>query len=189
MLLPLAVRAELLAVPFPQALDVPDPGVRRQRLQPAPSADCDGVAGCENVRPATALERNPLRWWGTPAGGESLRAGIVHPCGERNRLQLAKTLAGGGNVLMLDEPTPNDLDVATLRALEEAIVSWNGVVLCISHDRWFLNKICTHILAYEGDSAVTFFEGSYAEYAEYRKEALGGAEPKAIKFKPMPTPA
>ena len=101
-------------------------------------------------------------------------------------MQLAKTLAGGGNVLMLDEPTPNDLDVATLRALEEAIVSWNGVVLCISHDRWFLNKICTHILAYEGDSAVTFFEGSYAEYAEYRKEALGGAEPKAIKFKPMP---
>ena len=68
-------------------------------------------------------------------------------------------------------------------------MSWNGVVLCISHDRWFLNKICTHILAYEGDSAVTFFEGSYAEYAEYRKEALGGAEPKAIKFKPMPTPA
>ena len=108
--------------------------------------------------------------------------------GERNRLQLAKTLAGGGNVLMLDEPT-NDLDVTTLRALEEAIVSWNGVVLCISHDRWFLNKICTHILAYEGDSAVTFFEGSYAEYAAYRKEALGGAEPKAIKFKPMPTPA
>ena len=108
--------------------------------------------------------------------------------GERNRLQLAKTLAGGGNVLVLDEPT-NDLDVTTLRALEEAIVSWNGVVLCISHDRWFLNKICTHILAYEGNSAVTFFEGSYAEYAAYRKEALGGAEPKAIKFKPMPTPA
>jgi ATPase subunit of ABC transporter with duplicated ATPase domains len=105
--------------------------------------------------------------------------------GERNRLQLAKTLTSGGNVLMLDEPT-NDLDVTTLRALEEAVMSWNGVTMCISHDRWFLNKIATHILAYEGDSKVTFFAGSYDEYEEHRKERMGGAEPAPIKYKPMP---
>ena len=75
---------------------------------------------------------------------------------------------------MLDEPT-NDLDVTTLRALEEAITSWNGVTMCISHDRWFLNKICTHIMAYEGDSQVTFFQGSYDEYEEHRKERMGVA--------------
>ena len=105
--------------------------------------------------------------------------------GERNRLQLAKTLTSGGNVLMLDEPT-NDLDVTTLRALEEAVTCWNGVTMCISHDRWFLNKIATHILAYEGDSKVTFFAGSYDEYEEHRKERMGGAEPAPIKYKPMP---
>ena len=93
--------------------------------------------------------------------------------GERNRLQLAQTLTSGGNVLMLDEPT-NDLDVTTLRALEEAVTMWNGVTMCISHDRWFLNKIATHILAYEGDSKVTFFAGSYDEYEEHRKERMGG---------------
>ena len=105
--------------------------------------------------------------------------------GERNRLQLAKTLTSGGNVLMLDEPT-NDLDVTPLRALEEAVTCWNGVTMCISHDRWFLNKIATHILAYEGDSKVTFFAGSYDEYEEHRKERMGGAEPAPIKYKPMP---
>lgn len=105
--------------------------------------------------------------------------------GERNRLQLAQTLTSGGNVLMLDEPT-NDLDVTTLRALEEAVTMWNGVTMCISHDRWFLNKIATHILAYEGDSKVTFFAGSYDEYEEHRKERMGGGEPAPIKYKPMP---
>jgi len=104
--------------------------------------------------------------------------------GERNRLQLAQTLTSGGNVLMLDEPT-NDLDVTTLRALEEAVTMWNGVTMCISHDRWFLNKIATHILAYEGDSKVTFFAGSYDEYEEHRKERMGGGEPAPIKYKPM----
>jgi len=106
--------------------------------------------------------------------------------GERNRLQLAKTLATGGNVLMLDEPT-NDLDVTTLRALEEALLAWNGVALVISHDRWFLNKIATHIMAYEGDSNVTFFEGSYDEYEEHRRQRMGAAGPAPIKFKPMPS--
>jgi sulfate-transporting ATPase len=86
---------------------------------------------------------------------------------------------------MLDEPT-NDLDVTTLRALEEAIQSWNGVAMVISHDRWFLNKVATHILAFEGDSVVKFYEGSYDEYEAYRKERMGGGEPQRIKFKPMP---
>ena len=75
------------------------------------------------------------------------------------------------------------------QALEEAITSWNGVTMCISHDRWFLNKICTHIMAYEGDSQVTFFQGSYDEYEEHRKERMGGGEPTRIKYRPMPAMA
>jgi len=89
---------------------------------------------------------------------------------------------------MLDEPT-NDLDVATLRALEEALLNWNGTAIVISHDRWFLNKIATHILAFEGDSEVTFFEGSYDEYEEHRKERMGGEAPAPLKFRPMPAMA
>ena len=104
--------------------------------------------------------------------------------GERNRLQLAQTLTSGGNVLMLDEPT-NDLDVTTLRALEEAVTMWNGVTMCISHDRWFLNKIATHIVAFEGDSQVTFYQGSYDEYEAHRIERMGGEAPKPLKYRPL----
>jgi energy-dependent translational throttle protein EttA len=93
--------------------------------------------------------------------------------GERNRLHLAKTLKQGGNVLLLDEPT-NDLDVETLRALEEALLGFPGTVMVISHDRWFLDRIATHIMAYEGDSHVMLFEGNYTEYEEDRKKRLGG---------------
>lgn len=93
--------------------------------------------------------------------------------GERNRLHLAKTLKQGGNVLLLDEPT-NDLDVETLRALEEALLGFPGTVMVISHDRWFLDRIATHIMAYEGDSQVMLFEGNYTEYEEDRKKRLGG---------------
>jgi len=93
--------------------------------------------------------------------------------GERNRLHLAKTLKQGGNVLLLDEPT-NDLDVETLRALEEALLNFPGTVMVISHDRWFLDRITTHTMAYEGDSQVTLFEGNYTEYEEDRKKRLGG---------------
>ena len=92
--------------------------------------------------------------------------------GERNRLHLAKLLAGGGNLILLDEPT-NDLDVNTLRALEEALVGWSGSALITSHDRWFLDRMATHILAFEGDSAVRWFEGNYAEYEEHRRRTLG----------------
>ncbi len=103
--------------------------------------------------------------------------------GERNRLHLSKTLKQGGNVLLLDEPT-NDLDVETLRALEEALLAFPGTVLVISHDRWFLDRIATHILAYEGDSQTIFFEGNYTEYEEDRKKRLGGEIiPTRVKYR------
>ena len=104
--------------------------------------------------------------------------------GERNRLHLAKLLKSGGNVLLLDEPT-NDLDVETLRALEEAILAFPGSALIISHDRWFLDRVATHILAFEGDSQVTFFPGTYSEYEADRKKRLGDEadQPHRIKYK------
>ncbi|RRQ21134.1 energy-dependent translational throttle protein EttA [Thiohalobacter thiocyanaticus] len=104
--------------------------------------------------------------------------------GERNRVHLAKLLKSGGNVLLLDEPT-NDLDVETLRALEEALLAFPGCVLVTSHDRWFLDRIATHILAFEGDSRVEWFEGNYADYEEDRKRRLGDAadQPHRIKYK------
>jgi sulfate-transporting ATPase len=106
--------------------------------------------------------------------------------GERGRLHLAKTLIQGGNVLLLDEPS-NDLDVETLRALEDALLEFAGCVLVISHDRWFLDRICTHILAAEGDSQWTFFAGNYQEYEEDKRKRLGeeGAKPKRIRYKPI----
>ncbi len=106
--------------------------------------------------------------------------------GERGRLHLAKTLIQGGNVLLLDEPS-NDLDVETLRALEDALLEFAGCALVISHDRWFLDRICTHILAAEGDSQWFFFEGNYQEYEEDKRKRLGeeGAKPKRIRYKPI----
>ena len=106
--------------------------------------------------------------------------------GERGRLHLAKTLIQGGNVLLLDEPS-NDLDVETLRALEEALLEFPGCALVISHDRWFLDRICTHILAAEGDSQWTFFEGNFHEYEEDKKKRLGedAARPRRVRYKPI----
>ena len=106
--------------------------------------------------------------------------------GERGRLHLAKTLIAGGNVLLLDEPS-NDLDVETLRALEDALLEFAGTVMVISHDRWFLDRIATHILAAEGDSQWTFFDGNYQEYEADKKKRLGeeGAKPKRIRYKPI----
>lgn len=104
--------------------------------------------------------------------------------GERNRVHLAKLLAGGGNVLLLDEPS-NDLDVETLRALEDAIVTFPGCAIVISHDRWFLDRICTHLMAFEGDSQITFIEGNYSDYEVDRKRRLGddANKPSRIKYK------
>jgi energy-dependent translational throttle protein EttA len=106
--------------------------------------------------------------------------------GERGRLHLAKTLAGGGNVLLLDEPS-NDLDVETLRALEDALLEFAGTALVISHDRWFLDRIATHIMAFEGDSQVNFFAGNYQEYEADKKRRLGeeGAKPRRIRYKAL----
>jgi sulfate-transporting ATPase len=106
--------------------------------------------------------------------------------GERGRLHLAQTLIAGGNVLLLDEPS-NDLDVETLRALEDALLEFAGCVMVISHDRWFLDRIATHILACEGDSKWTFFDGNYQEYEADKRKRLGeeGAKPKRIRYKPI----
>jgi ATPase subunit of ABC transporter with duplicated ATPase domains len=106
--------------------------------------------------------------------------------GERNRVHLAKLLKEGGNLLLLDEPT-NDLDVDTLRALETAMLDFPGCAVIISHDRWFLDRIATHILAFEGDSKVVWFEGNYRMYEEDRKRRLGGDadQPTRIKYKPL----
>jgi ATP-binding cassette ChvD family protein len=105
--------------------------------------------------------------------------------GERNRVHLAKLLKEGGNLLLLDEPT-NDLDVGTLRALESAIDNFAGCAVIISHDRWFLDRIATHILAFEGDSQVVWFEGNYEEYEADRKKRMGNVEPTRVKYRPLP---
>ena len=104
--------------------------------------------------------------------------------GERNRLHLALTLKGEANVLLLDEPT-NDIDVNTLRALEEGLENFAGCVVVISHDRWFLDRICTHILAFEGNSDVFYFEGSYSEYEENKKMRMGNVEPKRVRYRKL----
>ena len=106
--------------------------------------------------------------------------------GERNRVHMAKLLKSGGNVLLLDEPT-NDLDVNTLRALEEAITEFTGCVIVISHDRWFLDRICTHMIAFEGDSSVVYFEGNFQDYEEDKKRRLGAdsVEPHRIQYKKL----
>ena len=129
--------------------------------------------------------RQYVSWFNFRGSDQQKRVGDLSG-GERNRVHLAKLLRSGGNVLLLDEPT-NDLDVDTLRALEEALLDFAGCAVVISHDRWFLDRIATHILAFEGDSQVTWFEGSYQEYADWVKETRGAEalEPHRIKYKPL----
>ena len=117
-------------------------------------------------------------------GADQQKKVAVLSGGERNRVHLAITLKKASNVLLLDEPT-NDIDVNTLRALEEGLENFGGCAVIISHDRWFLDRICTHILAFEGDSQVYFFEGNYTEYEENRKKRLGDVGPKRIKYKKL----
>ena len=114
---------------------------------------------------------------------QNKKAGILSG-GERNRLHLAMTLKQEANVLLLDEPT-NDIDVNTLRALEEGLENFAGCAVIISHDRWFLDRIATHILAFEGDSQVYFFECSYSKYEENKKKRLGDEGPKRIKYRKL----
>jgi|TARA_B110000091_G_C13472741_1_gene332849 ATPase subunit of ABC transporter with duplicated ATPase domains len=116
-------------------------------------------------------------------GDQQKKIGLLSG-GERNRVHLAKMLKSGGNLLLLDEPT-NDLDIETLRALETALLEFPGSAIVISHDRWFLDRIATHILAFEGNSEVTWFNGNYTEYEEDRKKRLGNdaSQPMRIKYK------
>ncbi|MEX1257685.1 MAG: energy-dependent translational throttle protein EttA [Gemmatimonadota bacterium] len=124
-----------------------------------------------------------LSWFNFRGADQQKKVGVLSG-GERNRLHLAKLLKAGGNVLLLDEPT-NDLDVDTLRALEDALVAFPGCVVVISHDRWFLDRVATHILAFEGDSKVAWFEGNYQEYEEDRRRRLGAdaSQPHRIRYK------
>ena len=118
------------------------------------------------------------------AGADQEKLCGVLSGGERNRLHLALTLKADANVLLLDEPT-NDIDVNTLRALEEGLENFAGCAVVVSHDRWFLDRICTHILAFEGDSNVVFYEGTYSEYEEYKRKTLGDAEPKRVRYRKL----
>ncbi len=129
--------------------------------------------------------RQYVSWFNFRGSDQQKRVGDLSG-GERNRVHLAKVLRSGGNVLLLDEPT-NDLDVDTLRALEEALVDFAGCAVVISHDRWFLDRVATHILHFDGDSQVTWFEGAYADFAAWAKETRGAdaLEPHRIKYKPL----
>jgi ATP-binding cassette ChvD family protein len=129
--------------------------------------------------------RQYTSWFNFRGGDQQKPVGQLSG-GERNRVHLAKLLRSGGNVLLLDEPT-NDLDVDTLRALEEALLDFAGCAVVITHDRWFLDRVATHILAFEGDSQTTWFEGTWGEYAEWVKETRGpeALEPHRIKYKPL----
>jgi sulfate-transporting ATPase len=129
--------------------------------------------------------RQYVSWFNFRGGDQQKRLSDLSG-GERNRVHLAKLLRSGGNVLLLDEPT-NDLDVDTLRALEEALLDFAGCAVVITHDRWFLDRVATHILAFEGDSQATWFEGTWGEYADWVKETRGAdaLEPHRIKYKPL----
>jgi sulfate-transporting ATPase len=129
--------------------------------------------------------RQYVSWFNFSGDSQQKKVGTLSG-GERNRVNMAKILKQGGNLLLLDEPT-NDLDVNTMRALEEALLEFGGSVVVISHDRWFLDRICTHILAFEGDSQVNFFTGNFSEYEEDKKRRLGdeAAQPKRIRYRPL----
>ncbi len=129
--------------------------------------------------------RQYLSWFNFSGGDQEKKVGALSG-GERNRVNMAKILKQGANLLLLDEPT-NDLDVNTMRALEEALLEFGGSAVVISHDRWFLDRICTHIMAFEGDSKVEFFAGNFTEYEEDRKKRFGDQAPKRIRFRDILT--
>jgi ATPase subunit of ABC transporter with duplicated ATPase domains len=146
------------------------------------------VSGGQDILYFGRAEVNPrayLSWFAFRGSDQQKKVGVLSG-GERNRLHLAKLLKEGGNVLLLDEPT-NDLDVDTLRALEDALLDFAGCAVVISHDRWFLDRIATHMLAFEGDSQAVWFEGTYDEYEENRRTRLGAEadQPHRLKYKPL----
>jgi ATPase subunit of ABC transporter with duplicated ATPase domains len=143
----------------------------------------DGQDELEVGRGARVNSRAYCTWFGFKGSDQQKKVGVLSG-GERNRVHLARLLRSGGNLILLDEPT-NDLDVDTLRALEDALLSFAGCAVVISHDRWFLDRIATHILAFEGDSRAVFFEGNYQEYEADRRRRLGAQaeQPHRIKYR------
>ena len=159
----------------------------RDHLDPEKSV-FDEVSGGHDILyfgRAEVSARAYLSWFAFRGADQQKKTGVLSG-GERNRLHLAKLLKSGGNVLLLDEPT-NDLDVDTLRALENAVLDFAGCVLVISHDRWFLDRVATHILAFEGDSQVVWFEGNHTEYEDDRRRRLGeaAAQPHRLKYRKL----
>ena len=180
----------------PDSGDAQDRRHRRARLRrPGPCRLSTRPTRCGRRSPAGATgsrwargrcsSRAYVASFNFRGGDQQKRVGDLSG-GERNRLHLAKLLRSGGNLLLLDEPT-NDLDVDTLRALEDALVSFAGCAVVISHDRWFLDRVATHMLAFEGDSQVVWFEGTHEEYEENRRARLGADadQPHRIKYKPL----
>ena len=159
----------------------------RESLDPAATVWKEISGGLDTIElgKRELNSRQYVSWFNFRGGDQQKRVGDLSG-GERNRVHLAKVLRSGGNVLLLDEPT-NDLDVDTLRALEEALLDFAGCAVVISHDRWFLDRIATHILHFDGDSQVTWFEGGWEEYADWVKETKGAdaLEPHRIKYKPL----
>jgi sulfate-transporting ATPase len=159
----------------------------RADLAPANTVWKEISGGADNIvlGKREVNSRQYVSWFNFKGGDQQKRVGDLSG-GERNRVHLAKLLASGGNVLLLDEPT-NDLDVDTLRALEDALLDFAGCAVVITHDRWFLDRVATHILAFEGESQTTWFEGSWGEYAEWVTETRGAEalEPHRIKYKPL----
>jgi energy-dependent translational throttle protein EttA len=159
----------------------------RESLDPAATVWKEISGGLDTIElgKRELNSRQYVSWFNFKGGDQQKRVGDLSG-GERNRVHLAKVLRSGGNVLMLDEPT-NDLDVDTLRALEEALLDFAGCAVVISHDRWFLDRIATHILHFDGDSQVTWFEGGWEEYADWVKETKGAEalEPHRIKYKSL----
>jgi len=159
----------------------------REALDPDKTVFEEATDGADTLYFGRA-EVNPrayLSWFNLRGADQQKKVGVLSG-GERNRLHLAKLLKSGGNVMLLDEPT-NDLDVDTLRALENAILDFAGCVMVVSHDRWFLDRVATHILAFEGDSQVRWFEGNYQEYAEDRRRRLGDEvdQPHRVKYRKL----
>jgi sulfate-transporting ATPase len=159
----------------------------RADLDPASTVwkEISGGADVIELGKREVNSRQYTSWFNFKGGDQQKRVGDLSG-GERNRVHLAKLLRSGGNVLLLDEPT-NDLDVDTLRALEEALLEFAGCAVVITHDRWFLDRVATHMLAFESESQTTWFEGSWGEYAEWVKETRGAEalEPHRIKYKPL----
>jgi len=159
----------------------------RAALDPASTVwkEISGGADTLTLGRREVNSRQYVSWFNFKGSDQQKRLGDLSG-GERNRVHLAKLLRSGGNVLLLDEPT-NDLDVDTLRALEEALLDFAGCAVVITHDRWFLDRVATHILAFEGESRVTWFEGSWGEYADWVRETRGedALEPHRIKYKPL----